>query len=72
MEPGEIDIPIGCIIRAIPGSLAGRDDLDVQPLDQLDDVFTLDDNEELVSQIIQINPTSGEADEAEVVLSTLD
>ena len=68
MEPGEIDIPIGCIIRAIPGSPAGRDDLDVQPLDQLDDVFTLDDNEELVSQIIKINPTSGETDEAKVVL----
>ena len=66
VEPGEIDIPLGCIVRAIPGSLSGRDSIDVEPLNQLDDVLALEDNEELVSQIIRIHPTSEEAENIKV------
>ena len=59
IDPGDLDIPIGCVVRSLPGSFS-RDQLDVEPLSQLDDVLTLEDNEELVSHIITLIPTSGE------------
>ena len=53
-------------MRAIPGSLSGRDAVDVEPLNQLDDVLKLEDNEELVSQIIRIFPTNEEDEDIKV------
>ena len=58
-EPGDIDIPIGCVVRAQPGSFP-RDSMDIEPLLQLDDVIQLSDHEELVSHIFDMMPTSGE------------
>ena len=60
VDPGDLDIPVGCVFRALPGTLT-RDEVDVERLDQLDGVLQLQDNEELVSHIIRIFPTQPEA-----------
>ena len=54
MEPGDIDIPVGCVIRAIDGSGLGRDDFAVTSVSQLDGEFQLNDSEELIGHIIKV------------------
>ena len=54
MEPGDLDVPVGCVIRSLPGSMT-RDRIEVERVEQLSGVLTLNDNEELVSHIIQVH-----------------
>ena len=54
MEPGDLDIPLGCIVRTFPGSLT-REQVRVDSLAQLEGTLTLEDHEELVSHIITIS-----------------
>ena len=61
VDPGELDIPVGCVLRAMPDTLC-RDEVEVERLDQLDGALQLEDNEELVSHIIKLSPTNPEAD----------
>ena len=53
VDPGDLDIPVGCVIRAFPGSIR-RDGLDVERIEQINASLTLDDNEELVSHIVSL------------------
>lgn len=71
MEPGDIELPVGCVVRALPGSLPGRDVLDVEPLNQLHNVLTLGDNEELVSQIIRISTTGTDMEDIQVTIESI-
>ncbi|XP_050392130.1 uncharacterized protein LOC126810860 [Patella vulgata] len=57
IEPGDFDPGLGCIVRAINGSLH-RDDLEVQRIDQMSGVFHLCENEELISNIIEVKQTN--------------
>ncbi|KAK6170307.1 hypothetical protein SNE40_018725 [Patella caerulea] len=59
VEPGDFDPGLGCIVRAINGSLH-RDDLEVQRIDQMSGVFHLCENEELISNIIEVKQTNVE------------
>ncbi|KAK3098637.1 hypothetical protein FSP39_021461 [Pinctada imbricata] len=53
VEPGDYDPGVGCVIRAIDGSMT-RDDVDVTKVSQLTGVLKLVENEELISNIIEI------------------
>lgn len=48
-----MDIPIGCVFRAMKGSLS-REDIEIEKLNQKDDCLKLCENEELVGHIIQL------------------
>ena len=55
-DPGDINIPIGCVVRALPDTITA-DMIKVKCLSQLDEQITLEDGEELVSHIVQLVPT---------------
>ena len=53
VDPGDIDIPVGCVVRAMPGSV-DREMVRVDIVDQSTRVFHLADHEELVSHIVSV------------------
>ena len=53
VDPGDIDIPVGCVVRAMPGSV-DREMVRVDIVDQSTRVFHLADHEELVSHIVSL------------------
>lgn len=55
VEGGKLASGIGCIVRALDDVLK-RDDVDCRCVDQLSGILTLDDNEELISNIIELFP----------------
>lgn len=59
VDPGDYDPGVGCIVRAITGSL-NRDDVEVTRLDQDCGILELVETEELVSNIIEIKPANTE------------
>lgn len=59
IEGGDFDPGVGCIIRAIAGSMS-RDDVEVKRLDQLSGVLSLYENEELISNIVHVQPNDKE------------
>ncbi|CAD5110688.1 DgyrCDS63 [Dimorphilus gyrociliatus] len=56
IDPGDLDIPIGCVFRAMQDSLS-REDIEIEKLNQKDDTLKLNENEELVGHIIQLRFT---------------
>ena len=65
VDPGDMEVPVGCVVRCIAGGLPDRDALIINRLDQLGGPLVLGDNEELVSNIIQVG-LSNEEDELNV------
>ncbi|XP_046551468.1 uncharacterized protein LOC124261193 [Haliotis rubra] len=59
IDGGDFDPGVGCIIRAIQGSMS-RDDVEVKRLDQLSGVLSLYENEELISNIVHVQPNDKE------------
>ena len=55
VEPGDLDVPLGCVVRATSEAVRDRDSLVVARLRQLNGAFTLQPNEELVSHIIELS-----------------
>ncbi|KAL5009617.1 hypothetical protein ScPMuIL_011922 [Solemya velum] len=54
IEGGELPGVAGCIVRALENMLS-RDDVECRCVDQLSGVLTLEDNEERISNIIELN-----------------
>lgn len=59
VEPGDYDPGVGCIVRAITGSL-NRDDVEVTRLEQDSGILELIETEELVSNIVELKPADSE------------
>ncbi|XP_067675669.1 uncharacterized protein [Haliotis asinina] len=59
IDGGDFDPGVGCIIRAIQGSMS-RDDVEVKRLDQISGVLSLYENEELISNIVHVQPNDKE------------
>lgn len=53
IDPGEYDPGVGCIIRAVAGSVS-RDDIIVNRVDSLADIAVLEETEELISNVISV------------------
>ena len=60
MLPGKTDNDIGCVVRGDPDNFR-ENMLQCSVLEQLTTTFTLGDNEQLISNIIQISATDQDA-----------
>ena len=59
MRGGDFDPGVGCIIRAIDGTMR-TGDLQCQRIGQVTGILTLSNSEELISNIIEIKPVDPE------------
>lgn len=65
IEGGELPGVAGCIVRALENMLS-RDDVECRCVDQLSGVLTLEDNEERISNIIELKPLKESDDPVKV------
>jgi len=70
----DFDASYSCIIRALPGVLA-QDDVTVTKVHQLESQLQLENNDELISNIIQLKPSlssDGDGDDASISSRSLE
>ena len=58
VDPGDVEIPIGCVIRAIEDSGLSREDFTVTSVSQLDGELHLNGSEELIGHVIHLEITA--------------